>query len=144
MLTLGEQDLGMIGLFDVLMAVIAADMTGDEFPVVIGTNPVRINLDGQAAVSIVSRDRVMVSVDGETELAAGCHSQGAGIVIGIGVERPQLEFLFQEQIAGALARFSMTTDIGDGVEPEFGGCIGGDQVIWFTAIEEVLLDISHA
>jgi hypothetical protein len=49
---LGQKGLGMIGVLDVLMALIAPGMTGDELILVVETQPLGVELEGERSAGV--------------------------------------------------------------------------------------------
>src|SRR6516165_11994731 len=87
---LSEQTFGVVGVFDVLMPAIVAGVAGNELVVEVGANPVRIGFDRQSTVSIADGDGIMIGVQSDAELARGNTGEGAGDVIGVRVEWPEM------------------------------------------------------
>ena len=68
---LSHERLGMIFIFDVLVAAIAARMTGDELIVEVDADPVGIGFDRHATVCVGGRNGILIGVKSNAELAGG-------------------------------------------------------------------------
>jgi hypothetical protein len=80
----------VVGILEVEMTAIAAGMAGDELVVEVDADAVEPSFDGDAAVRVARRDGIVIGVQGDAELAGGDADRGAGDVVGIWVERPQM------------------------------------------------------
>jgi hypothetical protein len=74
----------MIGIFDVLMAIEATKMAGDEPVLVINADPVGIGFDRDALVRELCRHGVAVGVEGDAELAGRAQRDHPRQIVGIG------------------------------------------------------------
>ena len=63
-----QQRFRMIGVFEVAIAVVAADMAGDELVLVVEAEPVGIGFQRQSVAGEVSRDGIAVGVEGDAKL----------------------------------------------------------------------------
>ena len=62
---------GMIRVFKVLMAIIAADMAGNQLVLAVNAESLGIGLERKSGAGILGRHRVPVGIEGNTELAGG-------------------------------------------------------------------------
>ena len=93
---LSDQTFGMFRIFDVPMPVIVALVARDELAVEVDANAIRIGFDRQFAVSIADGHGIMISVQGDAELARGNTREGASAIIGVRVERPEMRSLLHQ------------------------------------------------
>ena len=125
-----EKLAGMVGIFEVAMALIGARMSGDEFVVVIDTQALGIGLQSQAPGSVFSRNGVAVGLYGDAKLLGGSNLRDGGEIKGMGRQGAQIRFFFWPQLTGWLSGFAVYPDIGHGREPVLGGGVqsteGGD------------------
>ena len=119
--SLREQRLRMVGILDVLMAVVAARMAGDELILMVDADPLGVGLEGHARAGIFGGHRIAVGVQRHAELAGGAHRGDCCAVVGHGIERLEMGLLFGKQVQRAAMRLAVQAHIGDGVEPDSGG-----------------------
>jgi hypothetical protein len=118
----------MIGVLDILMPIVAADMTRDELVLVVNAHPIRVSLERHALTGKLGRHRIVVGVERDTELLRGALALDATDVVGHRVEGLQQRLLVLEPIHGSLVRFTMETHIGDARQPHLGGRVHRTEV----------------
>jgi hypothetical protein len=141
---LRQEGLGMIGVFEIPMAVIAAGVAGDEVVVVVEAEPVGIGFQRQRLAGSGGRDGIAVGVQGDAELPGGAPLGHRGDIEGMEGKRVQGRLFTVPQLKGWFAGLAMQPHIGDGVEP---GCGGGSQQAEVGDIEtgqERLFHLAHA
>jgi hypothetical protein len=75
---------GVIGVLEVLMAIVAAGMAGNELLLGIETEPIGIGFEGQRLAGVFGGDRVAIGIEGDAELARGAHRGDGGDIEGLG------------------------------------------------------------
>jgi hypothetical protein len=100
-------------------------------------------MNPEQLAGITGRDRVVIGIDGDPELAAGPQVEHAQGWIGMGVEWEQPWVFLGEQGIGLAMGFAVDADVGDRVEPEAGGGVEGREADPVQAGQEVLLHVSH-
>ena len=143
--TLRQEFLDMIGVADVLAAVVTAQVGGDQLLVVIAEQLVRIDFEGQLLGSVAVRHRVATGLkksDAATTIGAGRPNDPAVIR----TERQRLGpgLLLGKPFEGFDVGLAVDTHVGYGIPPWSGGGIdglgGGD----LPTAPEVLFDVTHA
>ncbi len=76
-----EQGLGMIGVFEVLVPVVAARMPGEEGVVVVDADPVRPGFQRQPLRGVFRGHRVAVGLEGDAEAVRGAHGMEVAEVV---------------------------------------------------------------
>jgi hypothetical protein len=107
----------MVGVLEVPITVIAADMAGDKFGVGIDAEAVRVYFQGKVGPGIFGGHGIAVGIQGEAELGEGPNLVYLGDIIGKGRQGVQPEFFLCEKLDRLFPGFAMDTDIGDGIEP---------------------------
>ena len=74
---------GMIGQFKIFSAIIASDMPGNEFVLVIDTEPIWIGFQRQGLTGKFSRHAIVVGVQRDPELPGGSDLADSGDVVGM-------------------------------------------------------------
>ena len=76
-----EQGPRMIGVLEVLVTVVAADVAGDELVLMVEAQMIGIELEGQGGPGVFGGDRIGVGVHRDAELAVGpCRQDDADVV----------------------------------------------------------------
>src|SRR5262245_38712414 len=133
----------MLGIFNVLVAGIAARMTGDERGMKVDAEAIVIGVEGQAAVSVLRGNVIGVGVERDAELAGSDRGRGARDIIGMWIEPRQMRTLFLQHVEGSLMRLAVDARIGDGVEPDLRGGLDGAELAQLQSTQEVLLDVTN-
>src|SRR5215510_11366288 len=94
----------MLGIFNVLVAGIAARMTGDELGIKVDAEAIGIGFEGQAAVSVLRGNGIGVGVERDAELAGSDRGRGARDIIGMWIEPRQMRTLFLQHVEGSWMR----------------------------------------
>ena len=132
----------MIGVLDIAMAVVAADVTGDELVLVVDAQVVGVELEAERGPGIFGRHRVGVGVHPHAELAAGPGRQNGPQVVRPRRQRSQARALGCEQLDGRAFGGAVQADVGHGVQPLPAGGIEVGKVAQLQAGQEVLLDVA--
>jgi hypothetical protein len=134
----------MVGVLDILVAIVTAKVAGDELVLVVNAHPVGIGLDGDALTGKLGRHRIAVAVQRDAELLRCPLALDATDVVGHRIERTQVWLLGLEQIHRPLMRLAVNAHIGDGLKPDLGGRVHRAEVEEVLTVEEVLFDIADA
>jgi len=86
---LREQRLRMVRILDILVAIVTANMAGDELVQVVNAHPVGVRLHGQALTGKLGRHRIAVAVQRDAELLRCPLALDATDVLGQRIERAQ-------------------------------------------------------
>ena len=63
-----EEGFGVIGVFDILEAIVASDVAGNERVPVVDAEPIGIGFERERLAGVVGRDRVAVGLEGNAKL----------------------------------------------------------------------------
>jgi len=94
-------------------------------------------------VSVCGGDRILIGVQGDTELAGGDTGRRVCDVVGVRIARSQTWTLLRQQIDGSLLRFAVDAHIGDGIEPDLCGRVDGAEVGPLEPKQEIPFDVAH-
>src|SRR5688572_26465741 len=130
----------MIGMFEVPMAVVRADMLGDRLVLVMEGNSIRIDFGREGRAGPMRRDRVTVGLPEYAETAINGQRAHQGGVVGQGREGLELGFFFREQFQWRLVRLAVKASVGDGFQPMASGGIESWPRRQFQTAQEVLLN----
>jgi hypothetical protein len=143
-LALGQQVLEVIGIADVLVAIIAAEVGGDEFLVVIDEQLIGVNLQAQFLGGVEGRHGVTVGVQHDATAAIGAGRTDDGAVVGQRWQGFEVGLFLGEVFLGFTASFAVEANVGDGVEPLPEGGMEGGEAGDVQAVEEVLFHVADA
>src|SRR5919108_5816066 len=110
----------MIGVFEILVAVVAACMPGDEFLVAVNTDAIRIGLECQGGASILGGHRIAVGVEGHPKLLGGAHGGDRRKVIQDWGKRFEMSLFFFKAVHRSLVGLAMDTHVGNSLKPHSG------------------------
>jgi hypothetical protein len=68
----------MIGVFEIAMAVVASQVSGDELVLVVETEPIGIGFEGEDLPGQVGRDGIAVGVEGDAKLPGSAYLRDRG------------------------------------------------------------------
>ena len=139
-----DQFLGVIGIADLLAAIVTARMSGDEFFVVKEQQLVGVELEGEFLRGVEVGHRVAIGVEDDVATTVGADGSDDGAVVGHDRQWLEPGFLLGEQVDGFAVGLAMNADVGDGVPPLGGGGIDGGEGRDVQAVEEVLLHVADA
>ena len=134
----------MVGVFNVLAAVVRAQVRGDEFFVVMEEQLIGIDLKGELLGSVEVRHGVAVGLKNNPAATVGADGPYGPAVIGTERQGFEQGLFLGKPLAGFGAGFTVDAHVGYGVQPRSASRVerlkGGD----FQAVEEVLFDVTHA
>ena len=134
----------MVGVFNVLAAVVRAQVRGDEFFVVMEEQLIGIDLKGELLGSVEVRHGVTVGLKNNPAATVGADGPYDPAVIGTERQGFEQGLFLGKPLAGFGAGFTVDAHVGYGVQPRSASRVerlkGGD----FQAVEEVLFDVTHA
>ena len=129
----------MIGILDVLVAIEAAKMPGDEPVLMVNTEPLGIGLHREPLARELGRHRVAVGIQSDAELSGRAQVEHPRQIIGIRIRGSQEPAFLGKEVNGAPVRLAVLAHVGDLVEPRLRGRIDGREVGEVRAVQEVLL-----
>jgi len=140
---LGHQFTIVIGVADVLAAVVATGVRGDQFFAEEKDEPVRVNFEGELLAGVEAGDGIEVGVKGDAAAAAGGDGLDDGGVMGLRWQRAQGGFLpGRKQLNGFAMGFAVDADIGHLAQPLVCGGAQCRKAGNVQAVEEVAFDIA--
>jgi hypothetical protein len=140
---LRHQRLGMIRLGDIAMALVAADMAGDQLLVMVQTQMLGIGLERKLGAGEAGRHGVAVAFEGHPKLAIGAHRQDPGDIEPARIERLQVRALLGPQLHRPALGLAVQADIGHRLQPEAHCRIEAGEVGQLLGVEEVAFHIAH-
>jgi hypothetical protein len=138
---LRHQRLGMIGVGDVAVALIGADMAGDQ--VLVQAQMLRIGLERELGAGEAGRHGVAVAFEGHPKLPIGAHRQDPRDIESARIDRLQVRALLGPQIHRPALGLAVQADIGHRLQPEAHRRIEGGEVGQLLGVEEVAFHIAH-
>ena len=92
----------MIGVFEIAMAIVAAQVSGDELVLVVETEPVGIGFEGEGLSGQVGRDGIAVGVEGDAKLPGGAYLRDRGDIKGCSGQRAEMGLFALPKLDGGL------------------------------------------
>ena len=132
----------MIRILDVLVAVIAARMAGDQLVVMIEADPVGIGFQRQLSAGILGRHRVAVGIERHAELARCPDLGDGGDVEAVMGQRVEIGPLIFETHNRLLAGLAVDAHVGHRVEPVPGCRMNRGKIGDIQSGQQVLFDIA--
>src|ERR671925_1978308 len=102
----------MVGVFEILVAVIAAWVARDELLLVVEADPIGIGLYRQTGTGIFGGHRIAVSIEGHPELLGSAHRGDRCAVVGYGGQGFELGLFFLKALHRRLVGLAMEAHIG--------------------------------
>ena len=138
----------VLGIDDLLVAVVAAWMGGDELALMIKIELVVVAVEGDLLLRTDRRDAVAVGFAMDTAAVGDAHGDGLPGVAVVGIEGKHGGLVGRKDIAGAGVQFPVLADVRSVFQPltrlrveAFQGRIGR-QCVQIAAVEKVAFDIS--
>lgn len=134
---------GMVRVFKVAVAVVAAHVAGDQFLLVVEAELVGVELQTQARASVFGGHGVSVGVQGDAELAVGAHRLDDAHIVGQRRQGPQTRLFLLKEFERLLLGGAVEPHVGDGVQPLSSRGIEQAEVGELLSGQKVLLDVTH-
>jgi len=83
LLSLSDQLLGMVRVFDVFVSVVGPCMAGNEFFAVVDADPVGVSFESQGRSGVFGGNGVMIGVDIHPELTGSAHLGNRTGIVGV-------------------------------------------------------------
>src|SRR2546423_15039010 len=96
---LGQQFLGVIGVMDVLAAVVGSRMSGDEDFIMINAQPFGIDFESEFLGSVEVRNGIAIGLKDDSAAASGAHRLEGGGVVSPSRQRSEAGFFLLEKDA---------------------------------------------
>jgi hypothetical protein len=123
--SLGQQGLGVVGMFKILMPVVGADVLADALIFMIEAQAFGIDFGGEAGPGQRSRHGVAVGVHQDAEAAVDGNGADQGGVVRQSRDGLELGLFLLKTFQRCLAGLTVQADVGDGFQPEARGGIEG-------------------
>ena len=107
----------VLGIDDLLVAVVTAGMGGDELALMIKIELVVVTVEGDLLLRIDRRDAVAVGFAMHTAAVGDAHGDGLPGVAVVGIEGQHGALIDKKDIAGAGVQFPVLADVGSIFQP---------------------------
>jgi hypothetical protein len=115
-----EERARMVGILDVLMALVAAEMPGNELLAIVDTQAIGIGLQRYPSACVLGGHGIAVGIEGDAELLGGAYGSDRADIVRLGREGFEMCLFCLETFRRSLVGLAMEAYIGDGVERAAG------------------------
>ena len=138
----------VVGIDDLLVPVVTAEMGGDEFALIVEVDPVVVAVEGDLLAGTGGRDAVTVAFAVNAAAVGDPDGEGLPGVAGVGVEWEHGGSVGGQDVQGAGVKFPVSAHVGGVFEPEaqlgveaFQWRVAGE-LIEVAPVEEVAFDVA--
>src|SRR5206468_11497178 len=133
----------MIGMFNILVAIIAPGVFGHLIVLINETETIRVDLERQGLARQVCRDGVTVGVKDDAKAAIDLDRPDCRHIVGMNVKWLEARLLQFKQLHGSLVGGTVNANVGRGLQPLARRWIQGRPGWQLQTVEEVSLRVAH-